>query len=109
MEGCAGEFAIQDFDAVLWLHHFQELLEIIRGDLMSESAAAAVKHHHDLVWNGDPEFLRDLLGAHVPCPRDLHLQIMIAAAEGTDLVVAALDCTVADLRCIGACNATVLL
>ena len=34
---------------------------------------------------------------------------MIAAAERADLVVAALNCAVADLRCIGACDATVLL
>src|SRR6266550_377455 len=76
---------------------------------MSEAAAAAVKHHNDLIRNGDAEFLRELLVAHVLWPRDLHLQIMIAAAECTDLVAAALDCALADLRCIGACDATVLL
>src|SRR5215831_3938430 len=109
MERRARQLAIQNFDPVLRLHHFQEFLQIIRGDLMSEAAAAAVKHHHDLVRNGDPEFLRELFVAHVLWPRDLHLQIMIPASEGTDLVIAALDCTVADLRCIGACDATVLL
>ena len=34
---------------------------------------------------------------------------MIPAAEGADLVVAALDRAVADFRCVGACDATVLL
>src|SRR5213075_504661 len=85
-----------------------ELLKIIRGDLMSEAAAAAVKHHHDLVRNRDPEFCCELLVAHVLWPCDLHLQIMIPTAEGTDLVIPALDCAVADFRCIGACDATVL-
>src|SRR2546423_2923683 len=75
---------------------------------MSEAAAAAVKHHHDLVRNGDPEFCCELLVAHILWPRDLHLQIMIPTAEGTDLIVPALDCAVADFRCIGACDATVL-
>src|SRR4029077_6706876 len=83
--------------------------EIIRGDLMSEAAAAAVKHHHDLVRNRDPEFLRELLVTHVLWPRDLHLQIMIPPAERADLVVAALNCALADFRCIGTCDATVLL
>ena len=76
---------------------------------MSETAAAAVKHHHDLVRNRDSEFLRELFVAHVLWPRDLHLQVMIPAAERADLVVAALDCALADFRCIGACDATVLL
>src|SRR5438067_7743315 len=75
---------------------------------MSEAAAAAVKHHHDLVRNRDAEFCCELLVAHVLWPCDLHLQIMIPTAEGTDLVVPALDCAVADFRCIGACDATVL-
>jgi len=34
---------------------------------------------------------------------------MIAAAECTDLVVAALDCAFADFRCVRAGDATVLL
>src|SRR6478609_2669208 len=76
---------------------------------MSEAAAAAVKHHHDLIRNRDAEFFRELLVAHVLRPRHLHLQIMIAAAEGADLVVAALDCALADFRCVGACDATALL
>src|SRR5262245_60908775 len=76
---------------------------------MSEATAAAVKHHHDLIRNRDPEFLRELLVAHVLWPRDLHLQIMIPAAERADLIVAALDCAFADFRCIGAWDATVLL
>src|SRR5437868_14266849 len=75
---------------------------------MSEAAAAAVKHHHDLVRNRDAEFCFELLLAHVLWPCDLHLQIMIPTVEGTDLVVPALDCADADFRCIGACDATVL-
>src|SRR5580765_3226605 len=76
---------------------------------MSEAAAAAVKHHHDLVRNRDPEFFRELLVAHVLRARDLHLQVMVPAAECADLVVAALNCALADFRCIGACDTTVLL
>src|SRR6187431_1629227 len=76
---------------------------------MSEAAAAAVKHHHDLVWNRDPEFLREFLVTHVFWPRDLHLEVMISAAERADLVVTALDCALADFRCVGTDDATVLL
>ena len=76
---------------------------------MPEAAAAAVKHHHDLVRNRDPKFFRELLVAHVLRPRDLHFQIMIAAAERADLVVAALNCALADFRCVGAGDAAVLL
>src|SRR5438046_9960316 len=76
---------------------------------MSEAAAAAVKHHHDLVRNGDAEFFRELLVAHVLRPGHLHFQVMIAAAECADLVVAALNCALADFRCIGTRDATVLL
>src|ERR1043166_3475405 len=76
---------------------------------MSEAAAAAVKHHHDLVRNRDPEFFGELLIAYVLWPRDLHLEIMVPAAERSDLVVAALNCALADFRCIGVCDTTVLL
>src|SRR5512132_175791 len=76
---------------------------------MSEAAAAAVKHHHDLVWNGDAEFFRELLVARVLWPRDLDFQVMIAAAERADLVVAPLHCVLADFRCVGACDATAFL
>ena len=109
LEGCASEFAIQNFDSVFRFHHFQEFLEIISGDLVSESATAAVKHHHDLVRDSDSKFFRELFVAHVLWPRDLHFQIMVAAAEGTDLVVPSIDCTLADFRGVGACDATVLL
>src|SRR6266487_4525899 len=57
----------------------------------------------------DPKFFRELFVAHVLWPRDLHFQIMVAAAEGTDLVVPSIDCTLADFRGVGACDATVLL
>src|SRR5215475_3053207 len=76
---------------------------------MSEAAAAAVEHHHDLVRNRDSEFFREPIVAHVLWSGDLHFQIMIAAAERADLIVAALDRSLADFRCIGACDATVLL
>ena len=76
---------------------------------MSKSATAAVEHHHDLIRNGDPEFFRELPVAHVLWPGDLHFQIMIPATECTDLIVAALDRAVADFRCVGARDTTVLL
>src|SRR5438874_10495254 len=76
---------------------------------MSEAAAAAVKHHYDLIRNRDPEFFREFLVAHVLWPHDLHFEVMIPAAERADLIVAALDCALADFRCIGARDATVLL
>src|SRR5215475_6867899 len=75
---------------------------------MTEAAAAAVKHHQDLVRNRDSEFLRELLVAHVLWPRDLHLQVMIPAAECADLIVAALDCALADFRCVRACDTAIL-
>src|SRR4029077_7940710 len=76
---------------------------------MSEAAAPAMKHHHDLVRNRDPEFFRELFVAHVLWPRDLHLQVMISTAECADLVIAALYCAIADFRCVGTCDATALL
>src|SRR5439155_23974392 len=96
-------------DPVLWLHHLHEFLEIICGDLVSKAATAAVEHHHDLVLNRDPEFLRELLVAHVVGARNLKFQVMIAAAECADLIVAALDCAVADFRCVRARDATLFL
>ena len=77
-------------------------MEIIGGDLVPETATAAVKHHYDLVRDGDSKFFSEFLVAHVFRPRDLHFQIMIAAAEGTDLVVPSIDCAFADFRCVGA-------
>ena len=109
IERRACQLAVQNFDAVFRFHHFQEFLQIIGRDLVSESATAAVKHHHDLVRNGDPEFFCKLFVAHVLRSRDLHLEIMITAAEGADLIVAALNRAVADFRCVRASDATVLL
>src|SRR5207237_3651009 len=89
--------------------HFQKCLKIIRGDLVPKTAAAAVKHHDDLVWDRDSKFLGKLLVAHVFWPRDLNFQVMIAAAQGADLVVAPIHRALADLRSVGAGDATVLL
>src|SRR5262249_8222125 len=109
VERRACQLAIQNFDAVIRLHHFQEPLKIISCDLMSEAAAAAVKHHHDLIWNRNSEFFRELRVANVVWPSDLHLQIMVPTSERSDLIVATLNCALADFRCVGACDATVLL
>src|SRR2546430_10511216 len=76
---------------------------------MAEPATAAVKHHYDLVRDRDSEFFRELLIAHVLWPRDLNFQVMITAAQGTDLVVTAIDCAFANLRSVGVRDATVLL
>ena len=76
---------------------------------MPKTAAAAVKHHCDLVRDRDSEFLGKLLVAHVFWTRDLNFQIMIAAAQGADLVVAPIHRALADLRNVGAGNTTVLL
>src|SRR5207247_9623046 len=97
LEGCASELAIQNFDSVFRFYHFQEFLEIIGRDLVTEAATAAVEHHHDLIRNRDAEFCYQFLVAHVLWARDLHFQVMIAAAECADLVVAAVDCAFADL------------
>src|SRR5207244_13324237 len=79
------------------------------GDLMSEAAAAAVKHHHHLIRYRYSEFCRDFFVAHVFQPRDLHFQIMIAAAQGAYLIVAALHSAIANLRRVGAGDVTILL
>ena len=76
---------------------------------MSEAATTAVKHHHDLVRNRDSEFCREFLVAHVFRPRDLHFQVMISAAERAYLIVAALHRAIANLRCVRAGDATILL
>src|SRR2546430_14419169 len=71
LEGCASELAIQNFDSIFRFHHFQEFLEIIGRDLVSEAAAAAVEHHHDLIRNCDSKFCCELRFPYVFRPRDL--------------------------------------
>src|SRR5256886_15926739 len=95
LEGCASEFAIQNFDSVFRFHHFQEFLEIIGRDLVTEAAAAAVEHHYDLVWNCDSKFCCELRFPYVFRPRDLDFQVMIDAAECADLAAAASECSFA--------------
>src|SRR5437870_11314662 len=68
-----------------------------------------MEHHQDLIRNRDSKSCGKLLVAHILWPRDLHFEIMIAAAERTDLIVAAVDCALADIGCIGAGDAAVLL
>ena len=68
-----------------------------------------MKHHDDLVRDRDSKFFSELFVAHVFWSRDLHFEIMVAAAKGTDLVVTPINCAFADLRSIGARDATVLL
>ena len=109
LERGASQLAIQNLDAVFRFHHFQERLEIIGGYLVSETAAAAVEHHHDLVWNCDPEFCRQLVVAHILGSRDLHFEVMIATAKCADLVVATVNRAFADFRCISAGDTTVFL
>ena len=76
---------------------------------MSEAAAAAVKHHHDLIRYRYSEFCRQLLVAHVFRSRDLHFQVMIAAAQRAYLIVAALHRPITNLRCVRTGDATILL
>src|SRR5262249_222289 len=85
----------------------QKLLKIIGSDLVPETAAATVKHHYDLVRNGDSEFLGKIFVTHVLWPCDLHFQIMIAAAKGTNLIVAALNRAFALFRGVGSGNAAI--
>ena len=84
-------------------------MEIIGRDLVTEAATAAVKHHHDLVRNRDAESSCELLVAHIFGPNDLHFQIMVPAAERADLVVAAINCALADFFCIRAGDTAVFL
>ena len=44
-----GQFAIQHPDTVLALHDLEEDLQIVGRHLVTETAAAAMKHHHHLV------------------------------------------------------------
>ena len=57
---------------------------------------AAMKHHHDLVGDGNAKLFSQLFIAHVLWPRDLHFQIMIVAAQGTDLVISPINGSLAD-------------
>src|SRR5437879_12014559 len=72
---------------------------------MPKATAAAVKHHHDLIWHGDAKALRQGVVHDVLAACHLDLQIVVARAQGADLVEAALDGSVADLRGVGADNA----
>ena len=76
-----------------------------------ETATAAVKHHHDLVRDGDSKFFSECSPSPrtSSVPRDLHFQIMITAAECTDLIEPSVDCAFADFRGISAGDTTVLL
>ena len=76
---------------------------------MSEPAAAAVEHHHNLVRNRDSKFCGKLLITHVFGPNDLHFEIMVAAAERADLIVAAIDCALADFPRVSAGDTAVFL
>src|SRR5438034_7363789 len=77
--------------------------------MLTEPAADSVEHHHDLVWNRNPEFCSELAVAHVLRARDLHFEVMIATAKCADLVVATVNRAFADFRCISAGDTTVFL
>ena len=55
-----------------------------------------MKHHNDLVGDGNAKLFSQLFIAHVLWPRDLHFQIMIVAAQGTDLVISPINGSLAD-------------
>src|SRR3989337_90817 len=109
MERGAGKLAVEDFYAVPRFHDLEEGLEIVRGDLVAEAAAATVEHDHDLIRNRNAETFRQLRVEHVFRSRHLDLQIVITGAERADLFVAALHRFGADLRGVGPTDATLLL
>ena len=76
---------------------------------MPETTTATVKHDYDLIWDRDSKFFREPLVAHVFWSRDLHFEVMVTAAEGTNLVVTPINCAFANLRSVGRRDATVLL
>jgi hypothetical protein len=64
---------------------------------MSESSAAAVKHNHYLVRDGDPKDAGQLRVDDVFRAGHLDFQVMIAGTKGSDLVEPAVDGLFADL------------
>src|SRR5207249_10731220 len=83
-------------------------LEIVTGDLMTESARSTVHHHHDLIVPGDPQRGRCLRIEDPVVGGDLHFQVMVAGSQGAELADAALHRLIADLRRIGSRNTTLL-
>src|SRR5262249_46799478 len=74
-----------------------------------ETAAAAVKHHHHLVRNGDSKLFSELFIAHVLWSRDLHFKVMITTTQGPDLVVPSIDCALANFRGVRPGNVAIFL
>ena len=96
IEWRAGELAVFHIEAIFVFHDFQEDLQIVGGHLVPEPAAAAMKHHDDLVRLRDPElrgqfFVKNVLGLG-----DLDLQIMISRSQRAELVEPAFDGVLAD-------------
>lgn len=72
---------------------------------MTEAAAAAVKHDHNLVGNGDAEGLGGCLVVDVFGSGHLNFAVMITPTQGADQIKTPLDGFVAAGRSIGALEA----
>ena len=105
----AGQFPVEDPDVVFGFHDLQEQLQVIGRHLMAEAAAAAVEHDHHLVGDTDAEGPGEMRVEDVFRPGHLDLQVMVARAQGADLLVAPLHRPVADLAAVGAGDAAALL
>src|SRR5207244_6161575 len=90
-------------------HGFFEHLEVVARDLMTEPARATMHHHDDLLVAGDPEHRsRDRI--EYPFVRDhLDFKIVIARAQGPQLVDASLDRMVGHDPRLGALTGTPFL
>ena len=105
----AGQLPVVQLDAVLGRHDLQKGLQVVGGHLVAEAAAAAVEHDHDLVGDRDAEGPGGRRVEDVLRPGHLDLAVVVAGAEGADLVVAALDGLVAAGVGIGPREAAPLL
>ncbi|OPZ95647.1 MAG: hypothetical protein BWY71_02169 [Planctomycetes bacterium ADurb.Bin412] len=84
-EGSAGQFAVGHGQAIFTAHRSQKRLQIIGGDLVAETPAAAVEHDHDLMVPVDAEGSGGIRVEDIFLFGDLDFQVMIAGTQGPNL------------------------
>ena len=75
-------------NAELPWHRAQEDVEVVRRNLVSEAAAAAVEHHDHLLRHVETEAARERRVDDALRPQHLDLQVVVAGAERADLPAA---------------------